>query len=162
MLALVRPQGECAPTTWPAEENKDDALAYDEGEGTYRAWEEAPIACVTVYLVDGSGRVGPGVAVNTEPAAPPTKPVISAVTTVDDYTIRFDADYDEANDRLEVVVAAQGECVTAWADDVFGEFVWEDGGHFFVENWNAFEHPCISVFAVNADGLHSAPATKQL
>ena len=120
LLALVRPQGQCAPGAWPDGEFPDDYLVSPDDDA-YDVYDVGIArACVTVYLIDGQGRIGPGVALQAPPAPAPPQPVLADVSlrpTED--AIRFHTTVDE--DRFQLVAVVAETCFATWTDDLAGD-----------------------------------------
>ena len=115
LLALVRPQGQCAPGAWPDGEFSDDHLVYPDDDAYDVYDEDIARACVTVYLIDGQGRIGPGVALQAPPAPAPPKPVLADVSLrLTEDAIRFHTTVDE--DRFQLVAVVADSCLT-WSED---------------------------------------------
>lgn len=164
LLALVRPTGQCAPLTWPTEEDPDDHYAsfFDDA---YEIWDEdVDQACVTVYAIDGRGRISPGVQLQAAAAPTPSKPDLRDVQLrPDDEEIRFHTTAPDPS-RFELVAVVAETCHPTWDEDLR----WDSDVPWYDEEsgwWRAWydsydvSDPCLSLFVRNADDVYSAGAT---
>lgn len=153
VLALARPAGACAPATWPADEDPHQHLV-PAGDAGWEVpgYDLPPQACVTVYLVDGQGRIGPGTAAQAPVVPVPAAPVLGVVDTSAYEEVTFHATYAAASTALWATVV--DGCPAAWPADQTYDAAYSDGAGGFVVDYYALEmaSPMLVVAARNVDG----------
>ena len=162
LLALARPQGQCA-TTWPAGTSyQSHVVGATPGEAAlvYAADADGlPIldACLTFFTMRADGvRISSAVIHQVGAELPPDPPVLNGVTrtSTDSYAVDADYDYDAA--ALAYVVRPEGQCVTTWPAGVDPMTKLVTGE----VDTTGTSRPCLSFFTVNEAGATSSPAKK--